>query len=479
MAEELGLHDHLDTMCGGPLTRGLSGGQKRRVSIGEQLVNLPRVLLLDEPTSGLDAAAAFKLIELLRDVSRKENISVVITIHQPSEVVLNMADRILLLSGGHTVYFGSTDGALTYFERQLGKTCPEHISRAEWMLNVVDTSFQSVEVVAPLIEAWPISRNAQKVRDTIEKMGVFNSGQTFDTTNSMEGYYHNYVVAHPPMLRQLNVLTRRQLIHMLYNPAAIWLRFAMYIALSIMIGTVWYDIGTDADVIQDVINVLFFIAAFMVFMSISVLPAFLDEKELFIKERSNGTVSAWSYSIAHFIVDAPFLFLLAVANATLCYWLTEMNDSSTVYGHFILNLWLSFVVAESLMMLIATIVPLFIVGIAGGAFAFGAFMVVQGFFIKIRHIGWWWRWMHYIALHTYSFANFMYKQFHDKDYKCVNGNGGMWQCTGDVVKGDDVLKLYEFEDTNVTENYIIMIAMAIGYRLLAAVWMHLFHTGKK
>ena len=473
-AAMLGLTEHLDTMCGGPLTRGLSGGQRRRVSIGEQLVNLPRVLLLDEPTSGLDAAAAYHIVKVLNKLARTKGVAVVLTIHQPSEAVLALADTVHLLSCGRTAYFGSPRDLATHF-KQLGCSLPPHTSRAEWALHLIDTSFSEKEQVTPLLDAWPSSPAAGEVGEKLRVLGDAEA-MTFVTDASVNP---------PPMARQLHVLIRRQMIHMLLNPAAIALRFAMYVALSIMIGTVWLDIGSNASVITDIINVLFFIAAFMVFMSISVLPAFLDEKELFIKERANGSVGTASYMIAHFVVDLPFLFALAAVCGSICFYLTGVGNGPTHFGHFVLNLWLSFVVAESLMLLIASIVPFFIVGIAAGAFAFGAFMVVQGFFIKIELIGWWWRWMHYIGLHSYSFSSLLYVQFHNQTYPCVNGQSGMWQCVNvsgmkdPVVRGDDVLALYDFDDTDVAQNYVVLACMAVAYRVLAAVWVHTFHTGKR
>ena len=72
-----------------------------------------------------------------------------------------------------------------------------------------------------------------------------------------------------------------------------------------------------------------------------------------------------------------------------------------------LDLFLSFVVAESIMMLVSSVVPVAIVGIALGAMVYGGFMIVQGFFIKVENIGWWWRWMHWIGMHSYSFSAFM------------------------------------------------------------------------
>ena len=185
-----------------------------------------------------------------------------------------------------------------------------------------------------------------------------------------------------------------------------------------------------------------------------------------------------AFSVAHLVVDLPPLFLQALVNGTLCYFVLGYNSDMDRYLFFILDLFLSFAVAEALCFLVAVMVPSFIVGIAAGAFVYGGFMVVQGFFIPVGQIGWHWRWMHYISLHAYSFSAFMHNEFDGRTFKC--SGGGMWRCEEDgSIHGETVLRQYDYEDTDKTANMIVLIAMMLVYRLVAALWMWKFHTGKK
>eukprot|EP00976_Prorocentrum_cordatum_P076185 1182199-Prorocentrum_minimum.AAC.4 len=105
-------------------------------------------------------------------------------------------------------------------------------------------------------------------------------------------------------------------------------------------------------------------------------------------------------------------------------------------------------------------------------------MVVQGFFIPVGQIGWHWRWMHYISLHAYSFSAFMYNEFSGRSFTCKPG--GMWRCEEDnLVHGETVLQQFDYEDTDKWANMAVLVAMMFVYRLIAAVWMDQFHTGKK
>lgn len=102
---ELGLHDCADTMIGNWHLRGISGGEKKRLSIALEILTKPQLLFLDEPSSGLDSASAFFVIQTLRNIAR-DGRTVISSIHQPSSEVFALFDDLFLLSGGETVYFG-------------------------------------------------------------------------------------------------------------------------------------------------------------------------------------------------------------------------------------------------------------------------------------------------------------------------------------------------------------------------------------
>jgi ABC-type multidrug transport system permease subunit len=144
--------------------------------------------------------------------------------------------------------------------------------------------------------------------------------------------------------------------------------------LAILIGTVWLRLEDHAANIINFNGALFFTCAFMIFMSISVLPAYIEERSIFIRERANGGYSVAAYVIAHIIVEVPFLTLMAFAGSIPVYFLVNLNlDSAGHFFYFVLILFLSLIVAESIMVLISAAIPIFIVGIAAGAFTFGGF----------------------------------------------------------------------------------------------------------
>jgi ABC-type multidrug transport system ATPase subunit len=112
---QLGLEGCRDTRIGNEIERGISGGERKRVSIGIELVTNPKILFLDEPTSGLDAFNAFNAMETLKKLAKSENKIVLVTIHQPRTDILELFDKIILLSMGKMVWFGPTSDCIDHF----------------------------------------------------------------------------------------------------------------------------------------------------------------------------------------------------------------------------------------------------------------------------------------------------------------------------------------------------------------------------
>lgn len=108
---ELGLQDCADRVIGNWHLRGISGGEKKRLSIALEILTRPHLLFLDEPTSGLDSASAFFVVQTLRNIAR-DGRTVISSIHQPSSEVFALFDDLFLLSGGETVYFGEAKMAI-------------------------------------------------------------------------------------------------------------------------------------------------------------------------------------------------------------------------------------------------------------------------------------------------------------------------------------------------------------------------------
>ena len=125
-----------DSKIGDTMVRGISGGERRRVNIGVEVVTNPRILFLDEITTGLDGSNALTVIESLVEMARTRQLTIVMTIHQPRSDIFMLFDRLMLLAeGGHVAYFGPATNAIPYFEAA-GFACDRFCNPSDFFCSV-------------------------------------------------------------------------------------------------------------------------------------------------------------------------------------------------------------------------------------------------------------------------------------------------------------------------------------------------------
>lgn len=157
LIRKLGLEKCANTLCGNQFIKGLSGGQKRRLSLAIALIKRPVVLFLDEPTSGLDSSSAASIVAFLKDYAKQERVAVICTIHQPSTAIFQQFDSTMLLSAGRVAYTGPTHDLARYFREDLGATAPQEYSPAEFVLESINSDFGDDKrraQVDRILDAW-------------------------------------------------------------------------------------------------------------------------------------------------------------------------------------------------------------------------------------------------------------------------------------------------------------------------------------
>jgi len=160
----LGLEKVMNSPIGNEEERGISGGQRKRVNIGMELVADPNILFLDEPTSGLDSATAFEVCSLLKEIASKQNMTIVSVIHSPStQAFEQFDDLVLLINGGRTAYVGPVDQAKDYFAR-IGFPCPDGVNPADFYMDVasgkVPSALKHDFIPSDLVDFWKIYKSA-------------------------------------------------------------------------------------------------------------------------------------------------------------------------------------------------------------------------------------------------------------------------------------------------------------------------------
>lgn len=125
-----------NTHIGGPLVKGISGGERKRTSVGVELITDPSLIFLDEPTTGLDSFIATQVMENLRDLALVHGKTIVSTIHQPNSDIFDMFDKLMLLAKGKIIYFNDANKSVDYFSK-IGRPCPELTNPADYFMTIM------------------------------------------------------------------------------------------------------------------------------------------------------------------------------------------------------------------------------------------------------------------------------------------------------------------------------------------------------
>ncbi|CAL9146370.1 ABC transporter G family member 9-like [Musa acuminata AAA Group] len=409
--EELGLTACRDSIIGGPFVRGVSGGERKRVSIGQEMLINPSLLFLDEPTSGLDSTIAGRIVSTLADLA-KGGRTVTMTIHQPSSRLFYMFHKILLLSEGNAIYYGRGSEAMGYFA-SIGYSPAMPMNPADFLLDLANgISFnETVEGTASTKEALVDAYNHHLRGKVAEELSGL-SQQLDQQQHEAEKITNQWCTT---WWQQFTVLLQRGLKERRHETFA-GRKVAQVIISALIGGILWYG---SAGHIQDQAGLLFFIAGFWAYYaSFQAIFTFPQERTMLSKERSSGMYRLSSYFIASTLGDLPMELSLPIAFVTITYWLGGLKPVASSFLICLSALLLSVLVAQSLGLAIGA----FVTNLKSGSALLTVLMVIfqlaSGFYVQ--NVPPFISWVKYVSFNYYTFKLQIASQYSPTDtYQCT------------------------------------------------------------
>lgn len=344
---ELGLKDCADTRIGNSQHRGCSGGEKRRVSIGVQLLANPSILFLDEPTTGLDATSAYQLVRTLKALANKGR-TVITTIHQPRSEIWDLFDNLVILSRGSPAYSGSMKECIPWFTK-LGFQLPPFVNPAEFLID-----HAAVDNRTPELEEESTARVERlKAEWNEESRKIFMPSTSEKVVETTAQRKRPKIGQHADFFRQLRVLTDRTLKVTYRDPMGMAGSIMEALLMALITGYIFYNLARDQSGIRSRQGALYISVALQgyLFLTFEIYRLTMDIPT-FDRENSEGCVTALPFILSRriarcFTEDIPVPFLYSVIFYFMAGFDRDVAKFFTFFSVLLLNHYIAVTLAMS------------------------------------------------------------------------------------------------------------------------------------
>ncbi|CAO2820094.1 unnamed protein product [Amaranthus hypochondriacus] len=467
---ELGLTRIRNSMIGGPLVRGISGGEKKRVSIGQEMLINPSLMLLDEPTSGLDSTTAMRIMSILKGLAEKGR-SLITTIHQPSSRLYHMFDKVVVLSEGSPIYYGSSSYALHYFS-SIGFSTSFTINPADLLLDLASgigpeskhamEQGENMEKEKKEVKEAVISGYEKNIYTTLKsELSNLESDNTFDSKKDASTFQRRGRKGEQwctSWWHQFKVLVQRGMKERRYE-AFNRLRIFQVLSVAILGGLLWWQ--TPESHIEDRMALIFFFSVFWGFYPLyNAVFTFPQERRMLMKERTSGMYKLSSYFLARTIGDLPLELALPTAFVFIIYWMGGLKPSPIIFLLSLIVVLYNVLVAQSLGLAIGAILMDIKPATTLASVTTLVFLIAGGYYVQ--QIPPFIVWLKYLSYSFYCYRLLLGVQYQENDtYPCFKM--GKWE----LCKVIDVPAVKSMGLTHLWVDVWILGLMLVGYRIIA------------
>ena len=282
---DLGLVAAADTIVGNEQIRGISGGERKRVAIGMDLLHDPRLIFMDEPTSGLDAFQALNVMSALKDLAIEKGRTIIASVHQPRSSIYALIDQLVLLSGGRLVYAGAGQGACSSHFAALGEPVPKDFNPADHFLDIISVDYRTPKLMESTKER--IEKLAKGVAQaTVPIVGLddhagLEKGLVMGMTSSGRGEAEQTSKDASRFWIPFKLLLARTWREQTRDTTTLTIKYVMQTFFSLLFGVVYLRMARDQTSIQDRTGILFFQAMNQAFGSAigisKIIPQHLED----------------------------------------------------------------------------------------------------------------------------------------------------------------------------------------------------------
>lgn len=458
----LGLVNSADSIVGDAKVRGISGGEKKRLSLACELIASPSVIFADEPTTGLDAFQAEKVMETLRQLA-EDGHTVICSIHQPRGSVYSKFDDIVLLSEGEVVYMGpAKEEPLKYFA-SLGYQCPDHENPAEFLADLISTDYSSAESVQSSQKRIEnlIDEFANKVLITEFNSPVTQSeGSEFSTKLAQKSTRKQ----RRGWWRQFRLLFKRAWMQAFRDGPTNKVRARMSVASAIIFGSVFWRMGKTQTSIQDRMGLLQVAAINTAMAALTkTVGVFPKERAIVDRERAKGSYALGPYLSSKLLAEIPIGAAFPLIFGSILYPMAKLHPTISRFAKFCGIVTVESFAASAMGLTVGAIAPTTEAAMALGPSLMTVFIVFGGYYVNPDNTPVIFRWIPKASLIRWAFQGLCINEFKGLQFE--------HQHSYDVQTGEQALERFSLggiriADTLAAQGRILMFWYWLTYLLL-------------
>lgn len=422
----LGLEICADTLVGDEMIRGISGGQKKRVTTGEMLVGPTNALFMDEISTGLDSSTTFQIVNSLRQYVHIMKGTAFISLLQPAPETYDLFDDIVLLSEGMIVYQGPREQVLEFFE-YMGFKCPERKGVADFLQEVTSKKDQR--------QYWARRDEPYRyvtVTEFAESFQSFHVGRTrgeelaapFDKSKSHPAALttQTYGVNKKELLKAVSA---RELLLIKKNSFIYIFKLFQLILMAFIGMTVFFRTKMPRNNVGDggiYVGALFYVVVQVMFNGMSELAMTILKLPVFFKQRDFLFYPAWSYALPTWILKIPITFLEVAVWVGITYYVIGFDPSPARFFKHYLILVVINQVASALFRFIGAAARNMIVANTFGTFSLLLLFALGGFVLSREQVKKWWLWGYWSSPLMYAQNAILINEFTGKNWRRILPN---------------------------------------------------------
>ncbi|KAK4494347.1 hypothetical protein PRZ48_014645 [Zasmidium cellare] len=430
-----GISHTKDTKVGNDFVRGVSGGERKRVTISEATLSNAPLQMWDNSTRGLDSANAVELCKTLRVQGDVFGSTSAVAIYQAPQAAYDVFDKVTVLYEGRQIYFGPAQEAQAFFER-MGFTCPEGQTTPDFLTSLTNPVER---VITPGYEAsvphtpdefasrWQQSQERRRLQDEIAAFNdEFPIGgenyHTFHLLRKQEKSKHQRT-ASPYTLsyyRQILLCMWRQWQDFKANPTVTAFILVINFIEALIIASIFYNLNQTTSSFFSRGAVLFMLVLLNAFGSILEIITLYAKRPIVEKHKRYALIHPSAEALSSIVTNLPFKLVNAILVNTTLYFMTNLRRAPGPYFFFLLVSFVLLMAMSMFFRLIASLTKSIDQAMAPASVLLLGMTMYAGFAIPVQYMRGWASWMRWINPVFYGFESVILNEFHGRDFACAS-----------------------------------------------------------